>query len=142
MSKDNGTSMPYVANRELCKELYGLSGWDGTEWWRHSLTGTMISAKEKVYQGSDVPAYDLGYLLRKLPSPADFDADHCYREFDCSQPEYLFLGYMGRSQSAWSCQYQVEEYPIEHLMAEADTPEDAAASLAIVLFKQGVLTNE
>ncbi|WP_167677363.1 hypothetical protein [Rhodococcus sp. B10] len=77
-------------------------------------------------------AYDLGYLLRKLQdndltvvlrwnrdmggriAMKEWDGKYCIGTFDMPQGEY----------------------PI------ADTPEDAAATLAIQLFKQGVLVRE
>jgi hypothetical protein len=60
----------------------------------------------------DIPAYDLGYLLRKLPQP------------------YSIMAYStGRLVAVQG-----------EVTATADTPEDAAAKLAIELFKQGILT--
>lgn len=47
-----------VASKELCEELYKLSGWhNGTHW---SIVGEPRAV-------TDFPKYDLGYLLRKLP---------------------------------------------------------------------------
>lgn len=47
----------HTANLELCKELYGLSGWH-----------TGGSTREEEFRP---PEYDLGYLLRKLPKWLD-----------------------------------------------------------------------
>jgi hypothetical protein len=111
-----------VASLELCKELYELSGWEQIG---------------KEYPGTEdgVPYYTLGYLLRKLPKPDFLDQDMMFDKFDGENVDYLFLGY-GTGMN-WTCQYQEEERPIDGLMGEADTPEDAACRLAIHLFDQG-----
>lgn len=62
---------PYVADLELCKELYELSGWDDTEK-VYSLPlsksdikpTTRVVIDDRVH--TEVPAYSLGYLQRKL----------------------------------------------------------------------------
>lgn len=65
-----------------------------------------------------LPLYDLGYLLRKLPPQT--------RLFKARESTYgIAIGTM------------VEKYK-----QFADTPEDAAAKLAIELFKQGILKHE
>lgn len=106
--------MSDVASLELCKELYELSGRTWHEeiiysW--HKDDGDYVI--EDFWTGSTCPAYDLGYLLRKMP------------------PHYLFTFSQYDDGSKWS------------LMSKesfiADTPEDAACLLAIELFKQGVL---
>ena len=59
-----------IANLELCKELFEISTWSSTEkyWYQDWIlqnswkVGHLGQAHEKNY-----PAYDLGYLLRKLP---------------------------------------------------------------------------
>ena len=58
-----------VANLDLCKELYELSGWKATEKY-HYIAGTYTDIDTVAFRGrkyDGVPAYDLGYLLRKLP---------------------------------------------------------------------------
>lgn len=100
-----------VASLELCKELYELSGW-GAELndWR-SNSGTVISGA--------YPAYDLGYLLRKLPN------DHM---INFSRPPVKLY----QSGHSWTAEYGG--------FKSGDTaPEDAVCKLAIELFKQGVL---
>lgn len=94
-----------VASLEFCKELYELSGWVTDEW--RSGTGTTTGA---------YPAYNLGYLLRKLP-----DSSEVFR-FDYNAYEATHYPNPGGDSSA-----------------RADTPEDAACKLAIELFKQGIL---
>src|SRR5581483_6240697 len=114
-----------TANLELCRELFILSKWegDGTKW-------------GEVYEpwGVNIPAYNLGYLIRKLPnfniqikkhtrvSRISADKNHTeyiaeYRHFDAG-----------------------EHIMNPRLYAEyADTPEDAAAKLCCQLFQQGIL---
>ena len=136
-----------VASLDLCKELYELSGWgeypdrphfawrefiakrtgsswysaeeDYTEGWRDPLdrrhaTGITHNIEHVA------PAYDLGYLLRKLPQfmLTRHDAKYYINN--------VTLDIRGPGlQSSFS--------------NEADTPEDAACKLAIELFKRGVL---
>jgi len=58
----------YVASLELCKELYELSGWDDIEFQWSSIDGKHWEAAVSVlFAGATEVAYDLGYLLRKLP---------------------------------------------------------------------------
>ena len=121
-----------VASLDLCKELYELSGWIDAPWayqlevgkrgleavevvdnshWggisRHLFEKDTITGREPAY----LPAYDLGYLLRKLPEGCSIHKkENGYR---------------------WSMNHITDEC--------TDTPEDAACKLAIELFKQGVL---
>jgi hypothetical protein len=139
-----------VASLELCKELYELGGWgdvrdvwkytepmstdikygtrkDGDRWCYSIQKGPMRSWN--LNEVSVWPAYDLGYLLRKLP-------------------EYvkLFRNNMG----VYYCAAVTDSYrhpdnrlgepDSAHKWYMADTPEDAAAKLTVELFKQGVLT--
>lgn len=116
-----------TASLELCKELYELSGWESGEWWVIR-QGQQITSSVKIASGynnvtSEVdgticPAYDLGYLLRKLPAVDE------HNDFIT-----LFQSLTG----SWVMDYADDEF-------EADTPEDAACKLAIELFKQDVLT--
>ena len=120
-----------VASRELCKELCELSGWDYSVAWSRLtdtpdgredwMLGTPHSQAIEIY-----PAYDLGYLLRKLKSHL---ADNQW--LDIRINERNKAGYVG-AYGTW------EQGHLEYL--EASTPEDAAAKLAVELFKQGVLT--
>lgn len=164
-----------VANLELCKTLFELSGWDndpGTrpddrlKVWMPSYSRSMMGEGNPAYkdtppsqrnqvlvgephvtddprhqvnipevvfewwwrdvqalQDQIVPAYDLGYLLRKLPSG-------CY-VMQQSDEEI----YEGQRQQWGALGWRDYGY-------FADTPEDAAAKLAIELFKQNVLTKQ
>jgi hypothetical protein len=117
-----------TASLELCKELYGLSGWgrgmgDRTAWeytqyeegsnWRVTPWGYGICYASHV-------AYDLGYLLRELPR------------------DFILHPIAG---AQWEIQYAPGMSNREKIY-QADTPEDAACKLAIELFKQGVLKKE
>ena len=100
--------MSQVASRELCKELYELSGWDGTDEQYH------------VGMAEYCPAYDLGYLLRKLPAKIPFsDGEITLRV------EIWWAG-------GWYAHYGIYDWKA----AIADTPEDAACKLAIELFNR------
>jgi hypothetical protein len=110
-----------VASLELCKELYELSGWQATAKYRKN--GFLVTWGYMRLKGSETPAYDLGYLMRKLP----IDCVVC----QVSEPidgVYWFAGGMSG------------EYDVHLNHFKAVTPEDAAAKLAIEMFKEGVLT--
>jgi hypothetical protein len=110
-----------VANFELCQELYDLSGWltgiDGNCY--ASLPGERKGFEVRPLRdtGNDriqiCPAYDLGYLLRRLPPGNVLTSleDECIAS---SSPK----------------------------VTTASNPEDAAAKLAIELFRSGVLKHE
>jgi hypothetical protein len=110
-----------VAIFELCQELYDLSGWltgiDGNCY--VSLPGERkgFEVRPLTDTGNDsiriCPAYDLGYLLRRLP--------------------------VGNVLTSLEDEWIASSSP---KVVTAPTPEDAAAKLAIELFKQGVLTRE
>ncbi|WP_427007158.1 hypothetical protein [Pseudarthrobacter sp. H2] len=124
-----------VASLELCKELYELSGW-GMEvppaayrfwYWieahgEYNLDdGDLMSEDHPPF-----PAYDLGYLLRKLPKLVDGAG--------------LLMQFDGSDDDGWCIYY--EEQPVKYKAFYFDAAEDAAASLAVQLFKQGILTRE
>lgn len=117
----------HVASLELCKELYELSGrmWHEEiiySW--HKDDGDYVI--EDFWSGSICPAYDLGYLLRKLPVITEL------KKWD---DEYVAQCYWGNHDSHSS------GIPlIKNFKSKANTPEDAACKLAIELFKQGILT--
>jgi len=69
--------MSSVASLELCKELYELIGWGGNDrWYMTDPEGKVIgTATPRIFKSdrdygngyrTDTPAYDLGYLIRKL----------------------------------------------------------------------------
>lgn len=61
-----------TASLDLCKELYSLSGWQETSFiWAEHGKDSFIMHNSITKKADDYPpAYDLGYLLRKLPSGA------------------------------------------------------------------------
>lgn len=105
-----------VASLELCKELYELSGWN-----------THIS--HGVPDRDIHPVYDLGFLLRKFPKKLKHPA---------TGEEYTLGLTWHLDEEKWIADYQRSLLP----HAEADTPENAAAKLAISLFKANILTKE
>lgn len=130
----------YVASLELSKQLYEVSGWAETEFWHYNTgaTGWKVDTghaplPKGYYDNVEkfVPAYDLGYLLRKLPKQLP-DPDTGYESED-----YLAIQCFSNSYSAWYVDATGE--PVPDFTENADTPEDALAKLAIRLFKQGVL---
>jgi hypothetical protein len=114
-----------TASLELCKELYELSGWDNG--W-YSYWGRGIVARDSTEQRI-CPAYDLGYLLRKLP-------------------QNTWVGYVdtsGRRDYAQAKTYAWNEQGndiIKVTQCSADTPEDAACKLAIELCTRDMLRRE
>lgn len=124
-----------VASKELCQELHELSGWSGGEYtWYETLKGVIESGIEAIESewGSGTPkficpAYDLGYLLRKLPRRLNDD----YR---LTIQTVVF--------PQWCASYdELEGIGCAH-ESYGDSPEDAAAKLCIELFKQGILGKE
>jgi hypothetical protein len=125
-----------IASFELCKELSEISAWSNTEkyWYQDWLlqnswkVGYLGQADEKTY-----PAYDLGYLLRKLPKNITEFWGNGYPASPC----LMFSGL------EWVIFYQstmTGEHNTDELFNQfAETPEEAACLLALELFKQGVL---
>jgi hypothetical protein len=112
-----------IASLELCKELFKVSGWDGT-YFLYTKTGR-LSTIASMFAYKPLPAYDLGYLLRKLPYKTD----------------------LRQLRNAWSASYSNNTYRRygdgrRDAYAKADTPENAVCQLAIELFKQNILTKE
>lgn len=118
-----------VASLELCKELYELSGWwESTENW-YVPNNDAYKARHESVRGPEnfewqYPAYDLGYLLRKLPR---------------RRPDDVFSGVqlMTVDDETWACRIAAPKH--DFVWGVAGTPEDAAAKLAIELFKKGIL---
>lgn len=122
-----------VASLDLCKDLYELSGWNDTyTMWGEDDDSNVRMLKNDYYIGVDylAPAYDLGYLLRKLPNNM---------ESGNGKTHWLTLSPLDRE--AWSASYEYENNDANQL-EWANTPEDAAAKLAIQLFKQGILKKD
>lgn len=120
-----------VASLDLCRELYELSGWSDTYFhWggAHVKGGTPRTWRVTAIKGRagttpikySYPAYDLGFLLRKLPAMDEHND---------------FITLFHSPTGPWVMDYADDEF-------EADTPEDAACKLAIELFKQEVLQQQ
>lgn len=134
-----------VASLELSKELYELSGWGATGniYWRDTVSEPTVWFTDHAHNDPELqvfdaenklPAYDLGYLLRKLPDTIDLD-DDADRVLTLQPMRGL------RGSGRWDASYDnVDKVQDSRLDCFSDTPEDSAAMLAIELFKQGVLT--
>lgn len=126
-----------VASLELCRELYELSGWEQTRFW---YAKDLAPSDPDIFQPADphrnryadVPAYDLGYLLRKLPLKVK----------DEYQGDVFGVRLRQTGGTGWIVYYGEPGKSTEMHFNSADTPEDAAAKLAIELLKSGVLTSE
>lgn len=125
-----GDAVNDVASFELCSELFKLSRWKETadaydvsyadHWLRHIAEFPEDSRERAMVKM--VPAYPLGYLLRKLPPFTKVYLDSVDREL------------------AWRCVMPSPGYIGATVVARGNTPEDAAVRLAISLFRRGVLS--
>jgi hypothetical protein len=117
--------------RELCAELYGLTGWETNyAWYYYEVGGPKL---EPVVGDMDKPGggymimydYDTDYLLDKLP-----------KALDVRQTNWLDLSAGG---DAWTVMYEyaTSEPESPAYMQSADTPRKALLLLAIELKKKG-----
>ena len=121
-----------VASLELCKELYELSGWDGTAYyWQldyyedgSSLWNLYHENEAKPRTGRVRPAYDTDFILANLP------------QFELRKTSNGYAIRVNTGSASVSAAYR------NSLRKEADKPANAACNLAIELFKQGILTKE
>lgn len=135
---------PSVARLDLCRRLLELSGWNTTIWsWycdeaRDDEPGLNLSEPSKVVGGvgyfdHQYPAYDLGYLLRALPeffvSVRKDTGIHTRTHEHTTEytATYKHTGLEGN------------RFKNQDFTGVAETPEDAATTLAIALFEAGVL---
>lgn len=134
-----------TASLDLCKELYELSGWDvtvdktwinyrnvGNNQYFQMVTNEFYSEKDETHI---CPAYDLGYLLRKLPG-------NSWVGYTGVGMDDSVHGVMGRGYAVayvWLWDESIKDVRKQYDQ-NADTTEDAACSLAIALFKEGILT--
>src|SRR5229473_541731 len=110
-----------TASFALCKELYEMSHWTLTE--KHWYQGKPIY---NAPWGWDCAAYDLGFLLEKLPQ------NSWVGYTDTSGQR----GYALAKTYAWN----EKGTDIDRIVqCSADTLEDAACKLAIELFERGIL---
>ena len=125
-----------VAELSLCKQLYELSGWDTASkylWIEAHQEYDIDNGDTFNQEHPAIPAYDAGFLLRKLPRQigsywlrmiTPFTTDWRFDYFDQGSQERLWSNTENKADS----------------MCVADTPEDALCRLAVELFKEGVLT--
>lgn len=107
----------HIANVELGRELYHLTLW-GTGRWHRFAPGPDL-------ENNDVPKYDLGYLLRKLPKENPEGLMLQLRFYD---EDYCYAGYYD---DRGNSDLKTESGPCRDV--------DAAAKLCIELIKQGIL---
>lgn len=140
----------HVASKELCQELYELSGWYDTFAW---YSGDAIKFEgEAGYEGSvcenaiqydwctDIPAYELGYLMRKL-QPFQYKVKGRHSDV---MPVRCLPFVWQESTHEWRAgyKYNLLGQRYDDLFIYASSPEDAACKLAIELLKQGILAKE
>lgn len=122
--------MSNVASKELALELFNLTNtenyWDG---WRTD--ACIVDRNNEMVD----PMLDLGYLLRKLPMFQRYAAKHIDGEVEKNSGR-LTITFADNGQRVATYVNDEGEW-IEPYYA--DTPEDAAAKLAIQLFKEEVL---
>lgn len=121
--------MSDVADRDLCVELYELSGWNDNS----------LAIHPEWQDFSNIcPAYSLGYLLRKLPKKIEREDDGNYtlnlHQWQKDGVWYWEINY-GRHDSTLFLTGKNAGY----VSAKADTPENAAAQLCIQLIKSGII---
>ena len=144
-----------VASLELCKELYELSSWGyvplservDKQWVlsprfsrgpNEDWQPCVLPYEYKGRKTHIAPAYDLGYLVRKLAGidepgyPANI-----FVEVTVLQNYASARAIRGITETGFD-QRRQPNLPD----CDADTPEDAAAKLAIELFKNGILKKE
>lgn len=134
-----------VASEDLSRELHELSGWDDTLYFRYERTDPNSTVPLKLIGNGNmgmtvnnastgftvdkydqlVPAYDLGFLLRRLPLQTRLTRGA--------------RGYSALYSNAYT--RMPDETPVS-AQGKADTPEDAVAKLCIALFKAGLLKQQ
>jgi hypothetical protein len=113
-----------IASNALCKELFELSGWkieQGYGWRSDGIVGYPWQ----------YPAYDLGYLLKKLPGTVSGKAGGYYA---------LHLQY-DASMDSWKASYGGTGVTRQYVKVAREA-ENCVVRLAIELFKQGILKRE
>lgn len=143
-----------TASLKLCKELYKLSGWEDTYFFirHHKPNGATLVMERQTMTNESLrfrgrnppevqkrfeeendfwPAYDLGFLVRKLPDYVKL--------FRNNEGQYY--------SAAVTANFRHPRNPLgspddAHQWYISDTPEDALSKLAIELFKSGVLVKE
>lgn len=136
--------MVAVASRELCQELFKLSGWRDTTYSHRNYLYISDKGKPRLDRWevkryiapseTAVPAYDLSYLLRKLPATL-LNTSLILMKGGDEDPFDYKAGYAksvaGDDLIHWS-KFRME-------VDSPETPEDCLAALTIELFKQNIL---
>jgi len=120
----------HIAKFELCRELYELSGWTWTDYYYTIFEyrpQDVVVLLGKAKDGLHIPAYEIGYLIERLPQKVN--------------GARLVLAGMPMS-GRWGCAYLYGLNISFDASQIADTPQDAACSLAIVLWRQGILVRQ
>jgi hypothetical protein len=131
-----------VASLDKCKELYELSRWDDTT---YTWYGSPHPERDDFELGPtgahmdciEYPAYDLGYLLRRLPQFLVNPISGTKSRLELSP-----TGYESLNTTTWCAVYADIDGDCLPEAGFEDIPEDAAAKLAVELFKQGILTKQ
>lgn len=105
-----------VASKELCAKLKKLSGWSDTTFcWNGQIIPAFWPEEMRAHDVDSFPAYDLGYLLRRLPQGSSISRGTDKRYYaECP-------------------------VPIGEMTLFGSTPEDAACKLVIELLKSKVI---
>lgn len=118
-----------TASLKLCKELYDLSGWGSGTLLKDQ--GDIVNRWHQSWVEEEIemvsPAYDLGYLLRKLPGKIK-------RERLRLEPRLQWV-----DDAKWWVAHYVDGSLVRFNVTD-ESPEDALCKLAIELFKHGELT--
>ena len=116
----------HVARLDLCAKLFALTGWDDTyhRWSKDIYHKDVVI--DTLAAGTTTPAYDLGYLLRKLPPQTRIT-----KEFDASEH------YPEKTPAFFRALYDTSDDL--HFWQGANTPEDAACILALTLLERNLL---
>ena len=114
-----------VATIDLCQTLFMNSGWIGTNLNHFRFHDGKVSVEARpisaYISARGIPAYDLGFLLRRLPPSTAIRK---------------------RSTMSAGKEYSASAAVRSGIAALDRTPEDAAAKLAIELFKRAVLRKQ
>lgn len=112
----------HFAEVELCRKLYDVSGWDDTsfKYVGGSRDNIQLRPRNKRITAPDVPAYDLGYLVRRLPYPVSVTAN---------QKGFVTTAAMMRHRP-----------PFFNYLARDASPENSTVDVLLEMFKQNVLT--
>lgn len=130
-----------VASLELCKELCELSGWrDELDMWFEFGTHLGEPKKWGIGRTGEFPAYDLGYLLRKLPPTLQNPNHITNKGFDSTC--VLLVSVDVDEHDRWITCYDSVYGGRIMAMGTGDTPEDATCKLIIELFKRKILGME